>query len=310
MYQLWFINNREELILPSGESFSTRIFGLMHALFKSHAEIYGPSFLCELEKPDIPEISHLRTAAFHKSEIGQDNALQVFIPSTAEMPYKPELVELISDKTYRPFSDEHFWEGERLGKDNEEFYWLCEWISIEQAVSHWLIPTRNPKRPNKYLLPKDRFISSSTQVPGITDSLEAWRRATQDMAKADLDYLNELWQKSYLDGVFRYRTSSAGGELLVTEDDYGKKNLTYLYKSKSLFALAWIEIMWAIQNDIYAQFCDECGGIFQLTPPYERVAYTCSSKCAKQHRIKRMGGLEAMREYNRKAQIRSRGKRI
>lgn len=66
--------------------------------------------------------------------------------------------------------------------------------------------------------------------------------------------------------------------------------------------------MWAIQNDVYAQFCDECGRIFRLNPLYDRAVYICSPECAKQHRIKRMGRVEAMREYNRKAQRRSRSK--
>ena len=136
--------------------------------------------------------------------------------------------------------------------------------------------------------------------------------------------------KGYQEEVFRYRTGQTGAEILLIEEkidpDYrtSKANklnslksllkksatdkvLAYLYSSPNILSLAWVEIMWAIMNGVYAHTCDICGGVFRLEGRYHREAYICPNRdCQLTRRVEKMGGVEKLKEYNRNAKSISR----
>lgn len=185
----------------------------------------------------------------------------------------------------------------------------AEWICLYSAVDSWLIPKTRDSISSSYLKPKDRFLESTVQIPDDPDiyaSLRAVKDELGNLSQSDCHL--DLWLQTYLEGMFRYRTSAVSTEIFVTQGLKSEKRLGHLYKSKSFLSLAWMEIMWAIENDVYAHFCQQCGSIFHLARPYSRQAYLCSGPCYKQYRTARMGGQENLRQYNREAQRRRRSR--
>jgi hypothetical protein len=102
-----------------------------------------------------------------------------------------------------------------------------------------------------------------------------------------------------MEATFHHRTRSVSSEVITTADGRGKPKRNTLYHSDSFLALAWIEILWALDHDIYARICQNCGKVFRLGGPYTRKAYLCSAACRRERRIENRGGLEELREYNR-----------
>lgn len=207
-----------------------------------------------------------------------------------------------------------------------EFWLYVEYLSFNQAVDDWLVATKIPNTSRGFFTPKEKFALKSFHQPG-TDFVTHWRILVNSLLSLDDDSDSEWlfddltrmkmilssstidtqrleeWYKSFLreyaDEVFRYRTSNVGVEILILEDQ-GRRVLSRLYSADEPLSLAWAEIMWAIEQNKYAQLCKFCGGVFVITPPYTRK--TCSAACAKQQKAENKGGPEALRKFNRDRQ--------
>ena len=180
------------------------------------------------------------------------------------------------------------------------FHSDAELVSLQTAVANWLVPRTGELRPRTYLKPIQQFEDTTVQIP---DDPDVHRRlaaiqAEYGLAAVDREYPH-LWLQTYMEGIFQHRTNSVGVEVMLTSDRHGRRQPGKRYISASFLALAWIEIMWAMEHDIYAQSCKTCGSVFRLTGPYSRPSYQCSPACRRQRRIERMGGPETLRTYNR-----------
>lgn len=191
-------------------------------------------------------------------------------------------------------------------------WYFLEILALRRAVTKWLTP-QPTHRPGRYLPPVEVVARSFS--PGLLDGTPV--KAPRRPAKAE-DVLSSFLANAlapvtsqndmiWLDGLytqelFNARTQQVGVAfprfVLI-----GKRvTSAYSYSAVGLLPLAWAEIMWAISSGTYAHTCDICGGVFALSPPYRRAAYTCSPECARKQKINRMGGIEAARAYNRQAQ--------
>ena len=180
------------------------------------------------------------------------------------------------------------------------FHSDAELVSLQTAVANWLVPRTGELRPRTYLKPIQQFADTTVQIP---DDPDVHRRlaaiqAEYGFAAVDMEYPH-LWLQTYMEGIFHHRTNSVGMEVMLTSGRYGRRQPSRRYKSASFLALAWIEIMWAMEHDIYAQSCQTCGSVFRLAGPYSRPSYQCSPACRRLRRIERMGGQETLRAYNR-----------
>lgn len=321
MYNLCMFEDME-VITADGISYSVPLFYITNLVYRGLSFTFCKSLNDvnnDVHLPTIRENERVRTVKkaadskghrrFNIVEKFDNKQIKASVDfSGPDKPYMPHLSDVI--KYPIPGDSNKLFEAEKI-EDFEHFYINFEWVSIYLALQVWLKPLRNPLKPTTYLKPRERFLNTTVQVPDSNDILSMWFDQINSLIeKGDDKKITNLFIRTYMEGVFRYRTSSVGIEIFVTEDGNGKKQLAHLYKSNSLLSLAWIEIMWAIDNNIYAQFCDICGGMFHLKPPYERSAYTCCDGCAKQQRILRMGGVEAVRKYNREAQRRSRNRKF
>jgi len=244
--------------------------------------------------------------------------------------------------------------GTQIERNLNAFWLYIEYLCLVKAINEWLIPERKHEYSRTFLKPRDRFLKSSYQIPGI-NIYNSWvnklinTRTPELIEHFSIEYVFEeltknserlsfmlycdngvenqleLWcellLRQYLEEVFRYRTSQVGTELLIMweqkEQKKGKykksgknKVVTHLYKTKSFLSLAWIEILWAIDQGKYAYICEICGDFFNIEKPYTRKAYLCSDTCKKEKKIKNRGGIEAARQYftEKKRESRKRAK--
>ncbi len=226
-----------------------------------------------------------------------------------------------------PYRSKTSWIRKSLKKEarEDDRFWLwLEHGALRMAIASWLVAAkkwgklREQFRPDEsYLRPEERYLQHSLQDPDTGLWLSSLKhfpslfRIDEDTGSGLWNNENRarLWSATYLEEVFRFRTRQVGTEVLVSGKG-NKKHLTHLYHADSLLPLVWVEILWAIQNDRYAQLCEECGAAFSLDRPYKRKAYICSrAECRKARRIRQAGGVEKQRKAWRTAQRESREKR-
>ncbi len=180
------------------------------------------------------------------------------------------------------------------------FHSDAELVSLQTAVANWLVPRTGDLRPRTYQKPSQQFVDTTVQIP---DDPEVHKRLAAIQAEYGFETVDReyphLWLQTYMEGIFHHRTNSVGVEIMLTSDRHGRRQPSKRYKSESFLALAWIEIMWAMEHDIYARICKTCGSVFRLNGPYSRKSYQCSPACRRQRRIERMGGPDTLRAYNR-----------
>jgi len=200
----------------------------------------------------------------------------------ADRPYQMPR-ELAGHRTIKPF-----------------FHSDAELVNLQMAVANWLVPRTGELRPRTYLKPIQQFMATTVQIP---DDPDVHKRLAAIQAEYGFEAVDSefgpLWLQTYMEGTFHHRTNSVNVEVMLTTDRHGRRRPGKLYKSESFLALAWIEIMWAMEHDIYARICKTCGAVFRLNGPYSRKSYQCSPACRRQRRIERMGGPETLRVYNR-----------
>ncbi len=200
----------------------------------------------------------------------------------ADKPYKMPR-ELARNRTAKPF-----------------FHTDAELVSLRTAVDNWLVPRVGERRPHTYLKPSQQMLTDSVQIPDDPDIHKRLAAIQGEYGFETVDdQFRSLWLQTYMEGTFRHRTRSVSGEIIITTDGRSRKQQGKLYQSESFLALAWIEILWALEHDIYARICQNCGAVFRIGGPYTRKAYLCSPTCRQVHRTEKMGGPEKMREYNR-----------
>lgn len=210
----------------------------------------------------------------------------------ADRPYRMP-TQLAGNRTSKPF-----------------FHSDAELISLQTAVDNWLLPRVGERRPGTYLKPSQQLLARSVQLPDDPDIHKRLAAIQAEYGFGPNDGESQLlWLLTYMEGTFRYRTGSVGAQIMVTTDGNGRPQSGKLYKSDSFLALAWIEIMWALDHEIYARTCQSCGTVFRLGGPYTRKFYLCSPACRRQRRIDNRGGLEELRQYNRERQRASRRRR-
>lgn len=308
MYGLYIYEEareRYEVLVVNDVKLKVPMFYLCSVLFRA----LGQSFCNEIYnqfKSNIEGFPHIKPISDGNPDIafGYPGHLTLLTDDEKKVVLSIDYNDI--DRPYMlPFS---ILSGNTEHDSDPMMYIMSEWFSFFFAVLLWLIPKRSSSKPGFYLTTKQRFINQTLQEadnPDLCSALyEVLSRKSTSISGAE--EIENLWTETYLDGTFRYRTSSVGSEMFISENYDGESILVHLYKSRSIYSLAWMEIMYAIENNIYAQFCDNCGNIFQLKPPYDRSVYICSEECAKEHRISRLGGPEKLREYNREAQRRSR----
>lgn|GEM_PF-3031024 len=200
----------------------------------------------------------------------------------ADKPYQMP-PELAGNRTARPF-----------------FHTDAEMICLRTAVDNWLVPQVGARRPHTYLKPDQQFVAKSVQIPDDPDIHKrlAAIQSEYGFAAMDEEY-RSLWVNTYMEGILNHRLRSVSNEIMITTDGHGNRGRSKLFHSDSFLALAWIEIMWALDHDIHAQICQNCGTVFRLGGPYTRKAYLCSAACRRERRIENRGGPEELREYNR-----------
>jgi len=193
--------------------------------------------------------------------------------------------------------------------DQPFFHSDAELTSLLTAVENWLVPQAAEFRPHIFLRPIDRFKADSVQIP---DDPDIHRRLAAIQAEYGFEAVDgefyPLWLKTYREATFHYRTAAAGTQMMLTSDGRGHKQPGLLYRSESFLALAWIEILWALDHHVFAQQCKTCGSVFRLQGPYRRSSYQCSPTCRRLHRLERMGGREQQRAYNRERKRQSRAR--
>jgi len=189
------------------------------------------------------------------------------------------------------------------------FHSDAELVSLQTAIANWLVPRTGDLRPRTYQKPSQQFADTTVQIP---DDPDVHKRLAAIHSEYGFEAVEReypyLWLQTYMEGIFHHRTNSVGVEIMLTSDRHGRRQPSKRYKSESFLALAWIEIMWAMEHDIYARICTTCGSVFRLKGPYSRKSYQCSPACRQQRRIERMGGPDTLRAYNREHKRTSRAR--
>ncbi len=299
MFQLYISEKGEVLITPAGDRREYPLLGLV----REYTRCFQPVFQHARWQKQVPSPQEAWGALGEFTVSVEGN--QGFPDDSSAEGYK-----IVHDRGYTTTTAQII---KAIPKEfaNEEGYWLwLEYLAVHGAVNTWLFPKERLGGRPKYLTPKERYLKTSLQLPGC----DMWASATmaffgvllnRDSLNVDAKKMAGLLMYTYREEVFRFRTRQATIEILVTANDK-KKDITHLYRAKGLLPLLWTEILWAIENDKYAAFCNICGSAFHLTKPYKRKAYLCSKKCIKEKKIKNAGGLEVWREKNKIAKRKSR----
>lgn len=324
MHKLFISNKKEILVFNDGYNkveIDLPLFGIGSALLRAFLPV---RFLLLHHRGEIPPPDEIYKALceFYCTFQNKDS-------------YGGNKVEF--DKAYIPDFMRKIWSyfcGDFNSYGNA-FWYFMEVECYRQAIEDWLTPKKESEHARVYLKPREMFVKNSLQkanvnienswLQHILDSHNLESYPKNEISKLINDFedipfvlhhekgnvlTSEQWQAilflGYQEFVFRHRTSQAGTEIFVNAERNGEIAISYSYNVKGLLPLAWVELMWAVDHDIYAHDCQICGGIFEITRPYKRKSYTCPGECKKQQEINRMGGEEKKREYFRNAKKESR----
>jgi hypothetical protein len=149
-------------------------------------------------------------------------------------------------------------------QDETALLWMEYWL-LRSAISFWLRPH---KRGRKTLLPKDVY----------TGNVFFTEKAN-----------NIIFQNGYVPEDLAFNLMQNRFEQCDISIDVNQKTSNYLFKSKSMFALAWAEIWTYIQWNKYVTFCVNCHSVIRLN---KQKNNTLCRKCPKDHYDKRISGYE------------------
>lgn len=106
----------------------------------------------------------------------------------------------------------------------------------------------------------------------------------------------KLFFSMYRSEVARARVAQARVQFLSLPAKMGFGQVLYVWHAAGLLPLLWVEIYRLIELGVKVKKCVVCGRAFATEKPNKKV---CSDACGKVWRVERMGGAEALREYNR-----------
>lgn len=193
--------------------------------------------------------------------------------------------------------------------DNSELLWL-EFLALSWAVNAWLKPNKTPSKTPRAVQFTDNTIPDPQMLLLLKNKWVKFFPAE----KIALFPLSSLRQ--FVEECFDVRLSQVSLGICLegqvnkdafTEiddaEDVKYVGVDVVYRADHLLHLAWVEILYALQNNIPANTCPICGMVFPLYKQHNKIV--CSPECRKvydkQRREKRFG-----REYFRQAQRRSR----
>jgi hypothetical protein len=222
----------------------------------------------------------------------------------------------------------YYWQQE-INHLGNNFWYLIEFFSVYNAIHDWLEPEKSKFKPNAklnikdgYLKPKEKYLQNTPAghigkyvlfgnpvdiMPTPDNFFLAGLNTVRDPEEIlyfkhhkPIDCVQILID-GYQKEIFRYRTKNVGNILWVSNkehDFWGHKGkiLSSLYNSEDLLSLMWMEIKWAIENNVFAHTCESCGSIFTFRggdnakkSRYSRETYSCSIACRNRLKKLRLG---------------------
>lgn len=324
MHKLFISNNKETLVFNKGYNkveIELPMFGIGSALLRAFSPV---RFMLSHHKGEVPPPGDIYQAVndFYSTFKNED-------PNVGN--------KIRFDKAYMPSFMHQIWSyfwGD-FDSYGDAFWYFMEVECYRQAIKDWLTPKKESDNARVYLKPREMFIKNS--LPKSNDNVEnSWLQYILDSHSLEhypKDEISKLfdnfedvpfalhhergniltpeqWQEilflGYQEFVFRHRTSQAGTEMFVKTESNGEISISYSYNVNGLLPLVWVELMWAVDHDVYACGCQICDGIFEITRPYKRKAYSCPGECTKQQAINIRGGEERYKKYFRDAKRESR----
>lgn len=170
------------------------------------------------------------------------------------------------------------------------------YLALLSAIHLWLIPAKTPNRlkPSESYQARvsnpvvNKFNAIENKVYNAVNSYI--RQAIKVLIDTRDDKLNwkdklipiNITPQNLADAFLRSKIRVTGQN--VYPDSFDKSGIIEIgecYMAASLFDIAWIEIYYALKNDIFANFCKYCG---QLFPVYTQPSKICcgSKKCRQQ----------------------------
>lgn len=180
------------------------------------------------------------------------------------------------------------------------FKYGVELMCIERALDEWLSPEKQGRAGNKHReTPTKRYASSWSDsfspldleclMPTLAETLVKDNKTEKELiGKLRFANFHEVRLKRNRQ-VIRELCSVKSENVLIRKENGSYKVNTYrenkcfsvLYTSQNgLLPLVWAEILYAVENDIYAKRCEICGKIIPL--PSLKGKYNlkyCSDKC-------------------------------
>lgn len=167
---------------------------------------------------------------------------------------------------------------------------IIELDALQFAITMWLTYDKRSKPTNRYA-PMGSFLEEYS--PDYVTQQEILKK----MCSAD----KEDFFKYYVCNAFAYFSSRTFNK--VQRQLIVKKGVaTRLYLSNSLLSLAWCEIEYCIENNIYFKKCVVCGNWFPIEKhKAKRETNEGRVKCAYTTPCKKTCGIECQKEYKKLA---------
>ncbi|OQA07908.1 MAG: hypothetical protein BWY65_01701 [Firmicutes bacterium ADurb.Bin373] len=302
---------KEVLVVPGMENISLPLFGVTSAFRKAFLSAFSSMDEKEIDPPKVVESAmstfkenlNIKPQAGFVEGIPAEWLDNVLFPGHSEEPLQ-----------FNGFDVKHPYYRARA--------FNLEYLCVLKAVQTWLILRRNVKEiskrtgidkwfKGKYLLPSRAYCDALDLLGGSECDLLIPVLLPQ--VDADNVPLLRLFECALLRGK-QVHSDLMGIEALTEKkakstlkDAYSKKDIRFtqttkrhvlsrLYSSRQgLLPLVWAEIMYAVEHDINAGFCEVCGSVFQLNVSNKKV---CSDECTRAKKRKRRDMLDP--EYRSK----------
>ncbi|WP_276624570.1 hypothetical protein [Syntrophomonas wolfei] len=293
---------KEELITPNGDKQELPLFGVFNAFRQA---------LLDKELQSYPEEMPVEEWALNYVDI----VLQQFRDNlNVNQPEHNKPEEKLAYQVLFPGYSEQPIPYEHIDKNLPDYRAICfmtEFLSLTGAIIQWLQPVLNIDKfnsrinkgkasppnaqyANKYLLPSQRYCDMKHDFGGIDSSWKIPKMIELALREAD-DYSTIISNSLILDSS-GYRSKEIHSELIVIQFDtrtrvlkgthfksvHKQSVLAKLFSSRQgLLPLIWAEIMYAVEHDIYAGFCETCGSVFTYDGHRFNKKF-CSPECSKE----------------------------